>query len=86
MSDELSHIVHTIGEHMNHLRDRLQHRAGEIGETGGDPEVVSKLIQGADALNDSAHLYLSWARHYVALSEKGTGELEDDDGDSLDME
>jgi len=85
MSEELRQIAKTIEGHMNHLRDRLQHRAGEIGEAGGDPEVVSKLMQGADALNDSAHIYLSWATHYVSISEKGTCELEEDDGGSLDI-
>jgi len=54
--------------------------------SGGDPEVAMKLVKGADAMKDSASIYLSWARHYVALSEGGASEADEGEEDSADFQ
>ena len=86
MSDELRGKVSEIGTHMEAFHGMLQSRAKEIEVTGGDPEVVSKLVNGADAMKDSANIYLSWARHFVALSEGGASEAEEGEEDSADFQ
>jgi len=48
--------------------------------------VAAKLMKGADAMKDSGNIYLSWARHYVALSEGGASEAEEGEEDSPDFQ
>ncbi len=86
MSDELREKVSGIGSHMEQFHSMLQSRAKEMEATGGDPEVVTKLINGADAMKDSANIYLSWARHFVALSDGGASEADEGEEDSADFQ
>ena len=60
----------------------LERRATEIDVSGKAPELVGKLMKGADAMRDSGNLYLTWARHYTALS-TGTSDaaVEEDEPD-----
>lgn len=79
MSDEDNVIRELIGQCttlMQHFAEALERRAAEIQATGKDPELASKLVKGADAMRDSGNIYLSWARHYAALSE-GTSDAAD---------
>jgi len=75
-----------ISDHMSQFHQMLESRAQEIQMTGGDPDVAKKLTMGADAMKDSGHIYLSWARHYVALSEGGAAEAEEGEEDSDDFQ
>ena len=86
MSDDLRQLMGEINRHMSQLHDRLESRAREIELMGGDSDVVKKLTMGADAMKDSANIYLSWARHYVALSEGGASEAEEGEEDSDDFQ
>ncbi|WP_454060941.1 hypothetical protein [Candidatus Nitrospira salsa] len=86
MSDELREKVSGIGEQMQEFHNMLQSRAIEMETTGGDPEVITKLINGADAMKDSANIYLSWARHFVALSDGGASEADEGEEDSADFQ
>ncbi len=86
MSDDLRELMGEINYSMSQFHDRLESRAKEMELTGGDPDVVKKLTMGADAMKDSANIYLSWARHYVALSEGGAAEAEEGEEDSDDFQ
>ncbi len=86
MSDELRSKVAVVRVQMEEFHELLQTRAKDIEVTGGDPEVVTKLINGADAMRDSANIYLSWARHFVELSEGGASEAEEGEEDSADFQ
>lgn len=86
MSDDLRQLMNGISAQMTEFHDRLESRAQEIQLTGGDPDVVKKLISGTDAMKDSGNIYLSWARHYVALSEGGAAEAEEGEEDSDDFQ
>ena len=57
----------------------LERRAAEIEVTGKDPDLASKLAKGADAMRDSGNIYLSWAKHFVALSQGNTDASADED-------
>lgn len=63
----------------------LEHRAAEIEATGKDPELASKLAKGADAIRDSGNLYITWARHFAALSE-GSSDASDDEDETQDFD
>lgn len=64
--------------------ESLERRAAEIERMGKDPELASKLVKGADAMRDSGNIYLSWARHYAALSD-GTSDASNEDDESDDF-
>lgn len=84
-SDEnlVGSLILEISSLLQQFPEALQDRAREIEVSGKDPELASKLMKGADAMRDSGHLYLTWARHYAALSE-GTPDTADEE-DELDF-
>ena len=86
MSDELKQAVNDISDQMERFHETLEKRGREMDVSGGDPEVATKLIHGAGAMKDSANIYLSWARHYVALSEGGASEADEGEEDSADFQ
>ena len=86
MREDLRQVVNDIGDQMERFHEMLEGRGREIEGSGGDPEVAGKLVMGADAMKDSANIYLSWARHYVALSEGGASEADEGEEDSADFQ
>ena len=86
MGEELKNQVASLAAQMDSFHQALETKAREIEMSGGDTEVVGKLIKGADAMKDSANIYLSWARHYVKLSDGGAGEAEEGEEDSEDFQ
>ena len=86
MSENARQLVQEISRSMSQFHDRLKSRAQELELLGGDTDTVKKLTIGADSMNDSANLYLSWARHYVALSEGGASEADEGEEDSDDFQ
>ena len=86
MSEDIRQIVQDVTTSMSRFHDRLKSRAQEMELLGGDPDTIKKLTLGADAMNDSANLYLSWARHYVALSEGGAAEADEGEEDHDDFQ
>jgi len=87
MSQDLRDLMNGISGQMTEFHEQLGSRAQEMQLAGsGDPDVIKKLMLGADAMKDSANIYLSWARHYVALSEGGAAEAEEGDEDPDDFQ
>ena len=86
MNDDLREQMNALTNHMKHFHTWLEVKARDMEMAGGDPEVITKLINGADAMRDSANIYLSWARHYVNLSEGGASEAEEGEEDSADFQ
>ena len=86
MNDDLREQMDTLTKQMTHFHASLEVKARDMEMAGGDPEIVSKLINGADAMKDSANIYLSWARHYVNLSEGGASEADEGEEDSADFQ
>lgn len=80
----LAELMAEITSLLSDFSKALEHRAGEIQASGKDPELAEKLLKGADAMRDSGNIYLSWARHFVKLSEgntDATDEMEDETED-----
>jgi hypothetical protein len=86
MSSDLKQQVQALTEQMESFHHALETKAREIEISGGDQEVVGKLINGSDAMKDSANIYLSWARHYVNLSDGGASEADEGEEDSQDFQ
>ncbi len=82
MSENLKQLMQGIHQSMSRFHGGLKDRAQEMELLGGDPDVAKKLALGADAMNDSANIYLSWARHYVALAEGGAAEADEGEEDA----
>lgn len=84
MADEDNMISELLAEITNLMKDfpeALERRAAEIKASGKDPELASRLARGADAMRDSGNIYLSWARHYAALSE-GTSDASNEEDEA----
>jgi len=72
MDNEDANVRQLIGEItalVTAFPSALERRAGEIEARGEDPDVAAKLLKGADVMRDSGHMYVTWARHYVDLSQ-----------------
>lgn len=60
----------------------LENRAAVLEASGKDPELAQKLMKGADAMRDSGNIYLTWARHYAAMSEGNAGASDEEQDES----
>ena len=85
MSQELRDLMSNLVVDFGQFHEALEHRAKELELKGEDPDVVNKIMMGADAMRDSANIYLSWGRHYIGLSEGGASESEEGEEDSPDF-
>jgi len=77
-------LIGEIATLMAEFSQALERRAAEIEVAGKDPDLAGKLVKGADAMRDSGNIYLSWARHYAAMSE-GNAEAADEEDESEDF-
>lgn len=85
MSENPRDILATVSSQMIAFHHSLEQKAGEMDAKGEDPEVVGKLKSGADAMRDSANIYLSWGRHFVDLAEGNASESDDVEESSSDF-
>ena len=75
----VSSLLLEISTLLKQFPEALERRAADIEATGKDPELAGKLAKGADAMRDSGNIYLSWARHFAALSQGNTDASADED-------
>ncbi len=66
---EMHPLVERIAAVLAEFPQAMEHRAAGLAASGHDPDVVARLLKGAEAMRDSGSMYLTWARHYDALSE-----------------
>ncbi len=78
-------LIGEITTLLHEFPQALERRAAEIEAAGKDPELASKLVKGADAMRDSGNIYITWARHYAALSE-GSSDASGDEDESEDFD
>ena len=72
-------LTDEIAALMTEFSGALEGRAADIRASGKDADLGDKLAKGADVMRDSRDIYLSWARHYAALSEGNPEATEDED-------
>ncbi len=77
MGNEVRQLIDEMGTLMAALAPALKRRAADLEAGGKSTEIVDKLLKGADVMQGSGNLYLSWARHYAALSEDIAEEAEE---------
>ena len=75
----LAGLLNDITDLLKRFPKALEHRAAEIQAAGKDPDVAAKLRGGADAMKDSGNIYVSWAKHYVAMASGNTDATTDED-------
>lgn len=64
----------------------LERQAAVIHSGGKDLELAEKLAKAADTMRDSGNLYITWARHYVAMAEGNTdASSEEDETEDFDI-
>ena len=86
MDSEQTHLKQLIGEMsalMTAFPPALERGATELEAGGKDPELTDKLIKGAAVMRDSGYMYLTWARHYAALSDENSHAAEETDETGL---
>ena len=82
----LSELMNEIAALLSDFPKALERRAADIDTSGKDPELAQKLIKGVDAMRDSGNIYLSWARHYVKLSEGNTDATDEAEDETEDFD
>mgnify|MGYP001569960425 CR=1 FL=1 len=82
----LGSLLENITTLLKQFPETLEQQAMEIQIGGKDPELAAKLMKGADAMRDSGNIYLSWAKHFVALStgNSDASAAEDESEDFMD--
>jgi hypothetical protein len=64
----------------------LERQAAILHAGGKEPELAEKLAKAADTMRDSGNLYITWARHYVAMSKGNTdASTEEDESEDFDI-
>lgn len=78
MSTEIRQSIAAVEQAMENLNQAFERHA----ETLRAPEQAKELqkwLTGVQAMRDSGHIYLNWARHYAqAADADGSGEDQDD--------
>jgi hypothetical protein len=81
----VSELLAEINTLLHEFPKALERRAAEIRLTGKDPDLVGKLVKGADAMRDSGNIYLSWARHYAGLAQGNPEAAVEEDESDFDV-
>lgn len=82
MDSEQAHLQQLIGEMsalMTAFAPALERHAATLEARGREAELTDKLLKGAGVMRDSGYMYLTWARHYVALSDENPHAAEETD-------
>lgn len=82
MNDDIRRSVKEVQESLVRVNQAFEDYLGELKKRGADPSEVLQVAKNADALKDSGHIYLSWARHYAGLGgdEASTEDIDEDEG------
>lgn len=82
----LEGLLEEIKDLMRRFPKALEMRSAQIHAAGKDPDVAAKLLGGAEAMKDSGNIYVSWAKHYVALASGNTdATMEEDESEDFDI-
>ena len=82
MNNEIRQSIQEVGEAMSRVNQAFQNYAEELKASGKDTAEIRQVVKNADALRDSGHIYMSWARHYAGLGgdEAPTEDIDEDEG------
>lgn len=82
MNDDIRRSVQEAQESLVRVNQAFEAYLDGLKEKGGDPSEIIQAAKSADALKDSGHIYLSWARHYAGMGgdEASTEDSDEDEG------
>ncbi len=82
MNTAIRQSIQEIGEAMSRVDQAFQAYVEELKVLGKDPAEIKQVAKNADALRDSGHIYMSWARHYAGIGgdEASTEDIDEDEG------
>ena len=82
MNDDIRRSVQEAQEALLRVNRAFDDYLDELKKKGGDPSEIIQVAKSADALKDSGHIYLSWARHYAGMGgdEASTEDIDEDEG------
>ena len=82
MNDDIRRSVREAQEALSQVNRAFEDYLEEIKKRGSDPSEILQAAKSADALKDSGHIYLSWARHYAGMGgdEASTEDIDEDEG------
>lgn len=68
-ASDVRQLIGQLAVLMSALAPALKRCASDLAASGKEAELIEKVLKGADVMRESGTMYLSWARHYAALSE-----------------
>lgn len=82
MNDDIRRSVQEAQESLVRVNQAFEGYLAELKKKGSDPSEIIQVAKSADALKDSGHIYLSWARHYAGMGgdEASTDDIDEDEG------
>ena len=82
MNDDIRRSVQEAQEALVRVNQAFEDYVEELKKKGSDPSEILQVAKNADALKDSGHIYLSWARHYAGIGgdEASTEDIDEDEG------
>jgi len=82
MNDDIRRSVQEAQESLVRVNQAFEGYLDELKTKGSDPSEIIQVAKSADALKDSGHIYLSWARHYAGMGgdEASTEDIDEDEG------
>lgn len=82
MNDDIRRSVQGVQEALARVNQAFEGYLDELKKKGSAPSEILQVAKNADALKDSGHIYLSWARHYAGLGgdENSTEDIDEDEG------
>ena len=82
MNDDIRRSVQGAQEALARVNQAFEDYLTELKTKGSDPSEIIQMAKSADALKDSGHIYMSWARHYAGIGgdEDSTEDIDEDEG------
>ena len=82
MNDDIRLSVQEVQQALARVNQAFEDYVEELKKKGGDASEILQIVKNADALKDSGHIYMSWARHYAGMGgdEASTEDIDEDEG------
>ena len=82
MNDDIRRSVLEVEQALAHVNQAFEDYVEELKKKGSSASEVIQMAKNADALKDSGHIYMSWARHYAGMGgdEAATDDIDEDEG------
>ena len=82
MNDNIRRSVLEVEQALAHVNQAFEDHVEELKKKGNSASEVIQMAKNADALKDSGHIYMSWARHYAGMGgdEAATEDIDEDEG------